>query len=257
MAAREFLKQCTPQLGLIRHDKNPECPPYPRGGFLTGPISLESVIRYFEGLRRITAIFEPANPLVNGHNMNLLFESRNDVVVEVVGPGFDASDLQRGDLSPHESWTFDVSSTGLVQSGRQVYRTSVEAYQQSVKDRIKKIDHKIRNSPDSVIASQVCAELGVSPTTTEYLRRVGAPILRISKYASIEKYKIVCALEEIVESEVLTRFRRQTGAEYPLLVSASYVNHGAQLVFWDIVSPALKYEGSRPAKRLPISWEGD
>src|SRR5207253_7438575 len=58
---------------------------------------------------RIVAVYEPADPLLNSYNLNLLFESPTKVCVEVLGPGFDASDLQRGDLSPHQVFSILLS----------------------------------------------------------------------------------------------------------------------------------------------------
>jgi hypothetical protein len=125
-----FLRNVGATSALIRHDRHVERPPYPRGGFVVPKSLLYEVLVFFFRQNRIVAVYEPANPLLNSYNLNLLFESATDVWVEVLGPGFDASDLQRGDLTPHEiSGSFIASisqplnfSTSLIDRGRrQVY----------------------------------------------------------------------------------------------------------------------------------------
>jgi hypothetical protein len=41
----------------------------------------------------------------------------------------------------------------------------------------------------------------------------------------------------------LKRYHQETGTEFPLVISSSFVNKGRRQVFWDIVSPSLKFEG--------------
>jgi hypothetical protein len=56
-------------------------------------------------------------------------------------------------------------------------------------------------------------------------------------------------LSAIVESGVINRFLDSTGVSFPLNFCTSMVDHGKRQVFWDIVSPALKYQGLRLRRR--------
>ncbi len=109
-----FLEEVEATTALIRHDIQNESPPHPRGGFLASEHLLPEILDFFFGLNRIVAVYEPADPLLNSYNLNALFESATDVWVEVLGPGFDASDLQRGDLSPHEVFSIALAADGKV-----------------------------------------------------------------------------------------------------------------------------------------------
>jgi hypothetical protein len=133
-----FLDETGSQVSLIRHDKRPETPPYPRGGFLVGQTLLQEAIDFFFALDRIVAVYEKADPLLNMHNMNFLFESERELWVEVMGPGFDASDLQRGDLSPHESFSVSLSDDEAISKVKLVLRVDQTAYEESVRSRKEK-----------------------------------------------------------------------------------------------------------------------
>jgi hypothetical protein len=240
----EFIQERRPALALIRHDKYLESPPHPRGGLIVGETSLPEVVRFFLDQRRVVAVYEAADPLLNGHNLNLLFETDSEVLIEVVGPGFDASDLQRGDLSPHESWS-TVLSEGAVSEMKLVQRVTAEAYQESVRARRQKIKIKLESLPTPEIARKIRKELEIPDDLEAYLRKIDSPLLRSEEYRPVAESVIIQTIRRIAESGVIAKFRDQTGVSFPLVISTSFVDRGRRQVFWDVVSPALKFEGLR------------
>lgn len=226
---------------LLRHDKYPETPPYPRGGVLVPQAVIDAVIGYFFSLGRIVALYEPANPLCNFHNLNVLFESTSRATVEIVGPGFDASDLQRGDLSPHEVCSVSLSQQGFPIEVRLEQRVSDGEYRASVLLRKQKIAAKLTSAPSPDLALLIRKNLNISEDLEDYLLKVQSPLCDSSEYSPVPRELLKKTLIRIAESGAIERFIRATNVGFPLVVSTSLVNRGAKQVFWDIVSPVLKY----------------
>ena len=204
---------------------------------------LEETIQYFFHLGRIVAIYEPADPLLNMYNMNLLFESTRRVTIEVVGPGFDASDLQRGDLSPHETFSVDLSSEGLISDLRLVQRVDRMAYAASVILRKDKIRKKLASAPSTDLARRIRVSLAIPEDLNDLLMKIGSPLREAQAYQPVPENLLRDTLSEIAESRVVERYTAMTGVGFPLVVSTSLVNRGSRQVYWDIVSPTLKFEG--------------
>jgi hypothetical protein len=239
----KFLRSIGSKIVLVRHDKKTEAPPYPRGGFLVGDDLLEQTVRFFFKFARIVAIYEPADPLLNLHNMNLLFESDRQVSVEIVGPGFDASDLQRGDLSPHEAYSARLAQDGNVSELKLLQRIDTRAYRQSVVERKAKIKNKLETAPSVDLACRIRRSLTIPEDLNSHLRHIDSPLLKYDSYQPISKNLVRDTITQVLSSKVIERFKTLTGVGYPLVFSTSLVNRGQKQVFWDIVSPALKYQG--------------
>ena len=228
---------------LIRHDKRLESPPHPRGGFLVGEDMLQETVQFFFDLDRIVAVYEPADPLLNLYNMSVLFESDREATVEVVGPGFDASDLQRGDLSPHEAFSVRISPGGTVSDLKLVSRVDQAAYQESVAQRKDKIRKKLESAPSPDLARRIRENLGFPDDLEAHLRQIGSPLCEFQNYQPISQDLIQDTISKIFSLGVIERYLTLTGADFPLVFSSSLVNRGEKQVFWDIVSPKLKFEG--------------
>lgn len=178
-----FLNEVGSESALIRHDKRLEAPPHPRGGFLVGKDLIEEAIGFFFKLERIVAVYEPADPLLNTYNINLMFESDREVWIDVVGPGFDASDLQRGDLSPHESFSVALSPEGVVSDLKLVRRVDQGTYNESLASRKEKIKSKLESSPTPGLALRIRAELGFPEDLEAHLRLIQSPLCDPGGYA--------------------------------------------------------------------------
>jgi hypothetical protein len=81
------------------------------------------------------------------------------MIVEIVGPGFDASDILRSDLLPHERWEVILGPTMLRGepakpiSCRQIHSITKKEYAESVQTRLAKIGARVKNPafPDTVL----------------------------------------------------------------------------------------------------------
>jgi hypothetical protein len=240
---RLFLEETGSTVSLIRHDKRPEIPPHPRGGFLVGQSLLQEAIGFFFTLDRIVAVYERADPLLNMHNMNLVFQSSRELWVEVVGPGFDASDLQRGDLSPHEIFSVSLSAESAISKITLVRRVDQASYEESVRSRNDKIIRKLNSCPTNDLARKIREDLGIPNDLETHLKLIGSPLCESQSYVPLPEALLRDTVERIIQSGVIGRYSELSGARFPLNFSTSLVNRGTKQVFWDIVSPSLKFEG--------------
>jgi hypothetical protein len=238
-----FLRRVGATSALIRHDTRNETPPYPRGGFVVPESLLREVLVFFFRQNRIVAMYEPADPLLNSYNFNLLFESFTDVWVEVLGPGFDASDLQRGDLSPHEAFSISLSPSGAIREIRRVHRVDQPEYETSKQVRWQKIRRKLEQSPTPKLARAIRSDLKLPERLERHLETLRSPLLEAQQYVPISEILITNTISAIVDSGIIDLFSSSTGIGFPLNFSTSLIDRGRRQVYWDIVSPALKFEG--------------
>lgn len=216
---------------LLRHDRKPERPPYPRGGFLFPVDAFESTAAPFFAEERVLFLLEPLSPFDNGHNVNVLVQDERRVVLEAVGPGFDASDLNRGDITPHEVLILPGLGSATPLKHEIV---SGSDYSHSVDLRLKKI------------AARVGVVEEVVGGARRYLEAQGHDILltHLNTYVPIGPTHVREALgtaSKLSESGV---------AKPPFILSMSWVDRGTRFVCWDITRPATKYDIGPPAMRL-------
>ena len=223
---QEFLGRNDVTTALIRHDRQNEAPPYQRGGFLVPQERLLTTVRSFLSEGRIVAVYEPFNRLENGYNLNLLFQSIDEVLIEIAGPGFDASNLQRGDITPHEVLNVELSGSGSIRAIAVVRRTTNEEYRRSVRTRIDKFQEFSSTWQNQSKDQSLCSSL-----------------LQTQEYRPVPRSLLIESITAIVESRFIQRFDELTGVGLPLNISTSYVNRGKRQVFWDATGPSLKFQG--------------
>jgi len=222
---------------LLRHDKNPEKPPYPRGGYLVELEKIEEETKKYLADNRLVFWLEPANYLHNVYSINCLFD-REVITLEVVGPGFDASDLQRGDQTPHEVINMDIATGRVVR--RQLNAKDTELYKKSVSLRYLKIAanlerHKkielLKNSNDTMIIYQ----------TKKYLLEHSFDLLTRNekKYVPMPNEKLINLYSYL--KNIVPCLSNVTKVNFPFVVSCGYIHSIHRLVFWDITWPARKY----------------
>jgi hypothetical protein len=238
-----FLRSVGAASALIRHDMRDEKPPYPRGGFLVPESLLHVVVGFFFRQNRIVAVYEPADPLLNSYNLNLLFETPTKVWVEGLGPGFDASDLQRGDLSPHEVFSISLSANGAVTEIQRIRRVDQPEYEKSKQLRWQKIRRKLEQSPTPELARAIRTDLKLPESLEKHLRTVRSPLVEAQHYVPVAETLLTSTVSAIVDSGIINLFSSSTGVGFPLNFSTSLIDNGRRQVFWDIVSPALKFQG--------------
>lgn len=150
---------------LLRHDKKPEKPPYPRGGYLVKISDLKKEAMKFLNLGRITIFLEPSDTFDNLYSALALFDNK-EIILEVIGPGFDASDLQRGDVTPHEVIRFNTCEKHIV--SRIILANDDKIYRDSVKKRYLKIAKRLRDL-GMIDSLEDSTELDLAKKASRYL----------------------------------------------------------------------------------------
>lgn len=234
---------------LLRHDKNPERPPYPAGGYLIPLSQLDNeVAKYFED-NRVVLLLAPYDPLDNGYNASALLVNDGRVTLEIVGPGFDASDLQRGSFSPHEvldirldmvSGLRRVTVEALRAAVRRRFLVESGEYRASVERRIQKIYDKFvkREVAFGRVAPQGSP---IHQVVLEYLKANNHRMLldNQTSYSPMPDSSLVQVVGNLVKFQ--REYSKFCTLQYPSVLASSFVNNGVRLVFWDVVNPRLKY----------------
>jgi hypothetical protein len=176
-------------------------------------------------------LLEPLDPMLNGYNISCIFDGPT-ATLEIVGPGFDASDLQRGQTEPHESRSFDPKTGNL---GPPRF-CSDATYSGAVKDRERKVWWKYLLHE---AAPTHWNEL--SPTELDSCRRQISEARGASippKYVPISDAR----LDEYVSTArpVLAAWRKDYG-DSPAVLAGSFVQDGS-FRFWD-VNTAVRWVG--------------
>ena len=131
-----------------------------RGGYLVSAEAAKVVVSDILSERAVAAMLEPLSPYRDLYCLTCLaIPEERRLVVEVVGPGFDTSDLLRSDLLPHER--FDVLTLGetspLMRPAdialKRTYVIDDEEYLKSVEARVTKIGARLRDPafPEKVV----------------------------------------------------------------------------------------------------------
>jgi hypothetical protein len=155
-----------------------------RGGY---NVSLEAVENLVQNLQRegmMAILLEPASPYSDLFSLTSVCDvDAGKIDVEVVGPGFDASDILRADMTPHER--FEIILNKPLKSAwerhellvSRTYLIGDESYRASVRRRLAKIGARLRNPafPDEWMDPNVSASTveGLVQNATRYLRESG------------------------------------------------------------------------------------
>lgn len=243
---KSFFKKKSIQKVMIRSDKKNETGKLPRGGYLVDINNMkEEALKLFKN-NRIIALLEPANFYDNLYGFNALFHPDvNYIHMEVVGPGFDVSDIKRGDISPHEiiklpRVNHNQSFDGAEElSPWKVKRTIMSPghYQKAVFYRLVKIGRLITKQKN---LQQSLDEDNLIELAIDYLQKSNHTLLlnNMNKYNPMSFRYIENIYYYIVllpEKMKLFSFKSE-----PFVISGGIVKPN-RVVFWDIVWPDLKY----------------
>jgi hypothetical protein len=137
---------------LVRMEKPGQRWTHRRGGYTLPLGQIPSAVKTLADEGLITILLEPASPYSDSYSVTSVSDvDAGKIDIEVVGPGFDASDVLRADITPHERLqaTVDVRSQSAWDRSRvQLRRTYLidhESYRRSVTRRLSKIGAKLRN----------------------------------------------------------------------------------------------------------------
>jgi len=250
-AVRRFARTGHFSQVLLRIDKRNERWTRRRGGYLISLADAPATVRELQREGMIAVLLEPASPYADNYGLaGVTVPEEEKLIVEVVGPGFDASDILRNDLTPHERWEVDLgplnrrANAVLGTSCRRIHLISSEDYMATVETRLAKIGARAKNPafPDAVLKgskadSSMLAEEGIA-----FLKRTHQTLLlkHAGSYSAIPEKHIVSFAHNIqVLLSGLSGYGIHLG---PSSFAASIVPKRG-LVFWDFF-PARKQEAA-------------
>ena len=230
---------------LVRTDKKAETGRYMRGGYVTGIGELDKEVNTILGAGRIVILLEPKSPYQDLYSLNAMFwPEEEDILLEVVGPGFDASDLNRGDITPHETIYLPRQKypSKRVLSEKDIKRTVVKpkGYELSVRLRLAKIGRLLIDR-SNWLSYDLSTDVELESQGREHLQRIGQTLLLEyeERYRPIPISLLRTVYRYIVDLPERAKQMKINGE--PMVVSMSFFAPDKDLAFWDIVWPSLKY----------------
>lgn len=218
-----------------------------RGGYT---IPIDQVRRQVEELTRdglLTILLEPASPYLDLYSLTTACDLESGKLdVEVVGPGFDASDVLRSELVPHERFEVALGSSDEEAGADAAFfprRLSIigrEDYRSSVEQRLEKIGARLRNRsfPDDLIGASLSGvkREALAEEAEGFLAASGQTMLldHAEKYQPIPSPLLNTFLREF--HRIFERIRTQK-THWRILSLASSFLPRERLVIWDFFVP--------------------
>jgi hypothetical protein len=210
-----------------------------RGGYIIPASKARTIVRELNRDERIAALLEPLSPYRDRYCLAAITdEAQEGMTVEVVGPGFDASDLLRSDTLPHER--FEVYVPLFSQPKRvpilkqRTYVVSVEDYKATTEARLVKIGAKLRNPayPDLVPGFRSVQRMSLVQEAMEFLKHTKQTVLleHLDAYEPIPRRfleRFANGVGNIIAG--LRRYNIELGSTS---FSGSFTTRG-RFVFWD------------------------
>ncbi len=169
-----------------------------RGGYTVALEGVKVLVDDLAAEGMIAIFLEPASPYSDFFSLTTVCDvDAGKIDIEVVGPGFDASDILRADITPHERFEIlSVNQLGPAWDRREVkvsrtYLIDDKSYRASVQRRLRKVGARLRDPafPDewmdvSLPSSTIEALI---QNATRYLRESGQTALldRLDHYEAI------------------------------------------------------------------------
>jgi hypothetical protein len=121
---------------LVRSDAPRETGLAPRGGYLVRTEEVQGAIAPLLSAGRAVFLLEPVSPLDDLYSLSLAPEPGwREWLLEIVGAGFDASDLKRGDVTPHETVSLRLVDGNVRVLDRALASPAAQAAARAVKSR--------------------------------------------------------------------------------------------------------------------------
>jgi hypothetical protein len=236
---------------LLRIDKKNERWSRRRGGFLIPLSTLPSTVKELRREGRIAVLLEPASPYADQYSMaGVTVPEQRRMVVEVVGPGFDASDILRGDIQAHERWQLGLDLARRRPTNddssrpERIFLTTPEKYAETVQLRLAKIGARTRNPafPDVVMTSDAANLPELANEGTAFLKRTRQTALlkHADAYSPIPEKHLISFGRQV---EKLLSGLAGYGIHLGSSSFAASLLPKRGLVFWDFF-PAQKREAA-------------
>ena len=217
-----------------------------RGGYTIPLTGVQQQVEQLTSAGFLTILLEPASPYSDMFSLTSVCEADTGRIdIEVVGPGFDASDTLRSDLLPHER--YEVRSNNQFQmpldasklQSTRTYLIDEGRYMTSVRQRLAKIGARLRDPafPDELIkSSSAGAQEELASEATRYLRESGNTTLlaHSDHYQPISGRFLDKFLAELVR---LCRAVAESKVPWRTFSIAAGFLPGDRLVFWDFFPP--------------------
>jgi hypothetical protein len=187
---------------------------------------------------KIAAFLEPVSPYRDRYSLAAITDDTQEkMTVEVVGPGFDASDLLRSDSLPHERFEAFVPKFSQLQKPvfeQRIHVIGSEDYRRTVEERLVKIGARLRNPayPKVIIDSGRIQQTRLAKEAMGYLKRTkqAALLNHLEMYDPIPKRfveRFVTGVGNIIDG--LRRYNIRLG---PTSFAGTFTARG-RFVFWD------------------------
>lgn len=232
-AAARFCRSTADCRILVRSDGGGESGRYYRGGNSFSPDAAVTEATRLLAQGRAVLFVEPTNRFANELSINLRLESVGQLLLEALGPGYDASDLNRGGIAPEEivtipgiEWTcYSPLSLGAL---RRMRLQSPADAQVRLARRLEIIGSEIL--PNSGLSSGV-----LSPQEAEqWLQEHGQLALwRIRPQLSVRWVR------RFYDDAYL--IAQTSGRGWNCLSCSATVLEGGRLVYWDVVDSRFKF----------------
>ncbi len=236
-SVREFSADRSLTRLMVRSDQARETGVYPRGGYLIDLVNLELELAPLFASGRTVVLLEPRSPLDDLYSMGINAWPEDPIItIEIVGPGFDASDLKRGEFSPHER--LKIARTDRQPIAHDLIAS--DTYRVSWQERLNKVATLLARSPGDIwwtsepLPPEEAIDLLVSLGETFLLESADA-------YRPIS-HELLCPVVQDVLRLGPSLMELGLPGE-PLMTSMSYVGRDATPVYWDVVWPSLKFSG--------------
>jgi hypothetical protein len=248
-SVKKFCRRSRLSEVLLRIDKRNDRWIRRRGGYI---LPIPEIQRTVEELKRagmLALLLDPVSPYCDHYSITgVTIPEERKMIVEVVGPGFDASDILRSDIQPHERWEVGITVASGVRprlrhAAARMSLMTPEQYSKTVHLRLAKIGARSKNPafPDDVLKSG----LGI-----DELSRSGANFLRDTQQTLLLKHaeeydpipeKHISIFARYVEALLsgLSAYGIHLG---PSSFAASLIPKRG-LTFWDFF-PAKKHEAA-------------
>jgi hypothetical protein len=230
---------------LVRIEKPRQRWTRQRGGYTIPLIKVPELVESLalEGL--IAILLEPASPNSDAYSLTSVCDVETGRIdVEVVGPGFDASDILRSDITPHERFEVTVDNSAppssALQNLRRVYLVDPENYRTSVRRRMVKIGARLRKPsfPEEVMlpGAPVSTLEGLVNDATHYLRTSGHTVLfdHADQYEPIPRPFLNLFLNQLLRLYLTIAASHVVWRTFSL--AGSFLSED-RLVIWDFFPP--------------------
>lgn len=221
---------------LIRSDGGLETKSYYRGGNSFEVSAAIEEARHLLASNRAVILMEPTNRFTNRESANLLISSDGDLVIELLGPGFDVSDLNRGGLLPEFSFQLRGINWAEYEELRPAdFRFS---HGRHVDDDGVRTTQRLAILAREILPQTGQDAMGVAGEAERWLRERG--------YCGLWEPRVAPSFRRLIQLyddsfAIAAAFR--TRSRFVVSSSTSTLDDG-RIVYWDIVDAKKKFAGA-------------